>query len=302
MSELRALVAAELDQPVDPRAVAFAAELAGRYPGAARAVLFYGSCLWSRELDGLMLDFYLIVDSYDHAYGKGWLSVANRLLPPNVFYIEHAGMRAKYAVLNEADFRRLCSRRTFNVSVWARFAQPSALVWARDEAARDAAIDAVAGAAPALLAAARPDLPDQLSIAELWTGAFAKTYGAELRAEKATRGMTLFDTAPERYAKFTGPALAEAGLAANFQGGSVRFAQPPKGSGWWPLRRLQGKLLSVARLVKAAFTFDGGIDYLAWKIERHSGVAVPISDWQRRHPLLASVQLVPRLLRQKAIV
>lgn len=302
MSELRALVAAELDQPVDPRVTGFAAELAGRYSQSARAVLFYGSCLWSRELDGLMLDFYLIVDSYDRAYGKRWLSAANRLLPPNVFYIEHTGMRAKYAMLSEADFRRLCSRRTFNVSVWARFAQPSALVWARDDTARNAAIDAVSGAAPALLAAARPELPDRLSVADLWTGAFAKTYGAELRAEKATRGTTLFDTAPQRYAAFTGPALAGAGLAASVEAGLVRFTQPAKGDGHWPLRRLQGKLLSVARLAKAAFTFDGGIDYLAWKIERHSGVPVPITDWQRRHPLLASVRLVPRLLRQKAIV
>ncbi|HLL30841.1 MAG TPA: hypothetical protein VK403_07585, partial [Allosphingosinicella sp.] len=58
---LRTLVAAELAEPVDPRVGATAAALAALYPGAARAVLFYGSCLRQRELDGLMLDFYLIV-------------------------------------------------------------------------------------------------------------------------------------------------------------------------------------------------------------------------------------------------
>ena len=133
-----------------------AAALAGRYPGAARAVLFYGSCLRQRELDGLMLDFYLIVSDYRAAYGKKWLAPANRLIPPNVFPIEHEGLVAKYAVLSEPDFHRLNGRETLSVSVWARFAQPSRLAWAADERAREKVVEAVARAAPTLLAEARP--------------------------------------------------------------------------------------------------------------------------------------------------
>ena len=302
MSTLEALVAAEIAEPVDPRVSVFAQALAARFPASAEAVLFYGSCLWSGQLDGLMLDFYLIVDGYHRTYDQRWLRLANRLLPPNVFYIEHDGMRAKYAVLSRADFARLCSTRTFNVSVWARFAQPSALVWVRDDAARRAIAQAIAGAAPALLSAARPVMAQSLTIRDLWTGAFAATYGAELRAEKASRGASLFDTAPARYRAFTAPTLAALNLAADIDGDSISFSAPAQGTGNWRLRRAQGKVLSVARLVKAAFTFDGGIDYLAWKIERHSGVPVPITPWQRRHPLLASIALVPRLLWKKAIV
>ena len=37
--------------------------------------------------------------------------------------------------------------------------------------------------------------------------------------------------------------------------------------GWW-LRRIQGKLLSILRLLKAALTFSEGFDYLIWKITR----------------------------------
>src|SRR3546814_11679460 len=77
-----------------------------------------------------MLDFYLIVSSYDAAYGKGWLARANRLVPPNVFPFEHQGLVAKYAVLSEADFDRLNGPDSLSVSVWARFAQPSRLAWA----------------------------------------------------------------------------------------------------------------------------------------------------------------------------
>ena len=68
MSDLRELVAEELSLPVDPRAVAVAEAIAARHGAASRAVLFYGSCLREAQLDGLMLDFYLIVSDYRAAY------------------------------------------------------------------------------------------------------------------------------------------------------------------------------------------------------------------------------------------
>src|SRR6476659_7028721 len=154
MDDLKKLVAAELATPVDPRVSKLAAAIAAKHGAASRAVLFYGSCLRLKQLDGLMLDFYLIVSDYRAAYGKRWLALANRLIPPNVFYFEHDGLAAKYAVLSEADFNRLNGPETSSVSVWARFAQPSRLVWASGEAARDRAIAAVSRAAPTLLAAA----------------------------------------------------------------------------------------------------------------------------------------------------
>src|SRR4051794_8115106 len=154
MSELRDLVAEELSLPVDPRVSAMAQAIAARHGAASRAVLFYGSCLRQQQLEGLMLDFYLIVSDYRSAYAKRWLAVANRLVPPNVFYFEGGGLAAKYAVLSEGDFYRLNGPETSSVSVWARFAQPSRLVWTADERARARAIEAVSRAAPTLLAAA----------------------------------------------------------------------------------------------------------------------------------------------------
>ena len=94
MADLRSLVAEELSLPVDPRVTACAAAIAGKHARASRAVQFYGSCLRNEQLDGLMLDFYLIVSDYRAAYGKGWLAAANLLIPPNVFYFEHEGLVA----------------------------------------------------------------------------------------------------------------------------------------------------------------------------------------------------------------
>src|SRR3982751_3199430 len=132
MSTLRDMVAEELTWPVDPRVTALAEAIAAKHGAASRAVLFYGSCLRQKQLNGLMLDFYLIVSDYRAAYDKKWLAVANRLIPPNVFYFEHDGLVAKYAVLSEIDFTRECSPDARSVSVVARFAQPSRLAWASD--------------------------------------------------------------------------------------------------------------------------------------------------------------------------
>ena len=271
--------------PADQRARDVAAAIAAKHGSAGRAVLFYGSCLRDEQLDGRMLDFYLIVSEYRAAYEQRWLAIANALIPPNVFYFENNGLAAKYAVLSEADFRRLNGPETSNVSVWARFAQPSRLVWAADAAAADAVIDSVARAAPTLLAAADPRAGE--ASLDLWRRAFTLTYSAELRAERHARTGAVIDLDLERYDRFTGPALAAAR--------DLR----PRGS--WAWRRVQGKMLSIARLSKAAFTFAGGAEYIAWKVNRHAGTNIRLKPWQRRHPLLAGISLLPRLLRSGAV-
>jgi len=286
MDDLKELVAAELATPVDPRISKLAAAIAARHGGASRAVLFYGSCLRERRLEGLMLDFYLIVSDYRAAYDRRWLAVANRWVPPNVFHFQEGGLTAKYAVLSEADFHRLNGPETRSVSVWARFSQPSRLAWAVDERARRTAIAAIARAAPTLLAVAgRVDGEQPL---DWWRRAFALTYSAELRAERTGRAGSVVDADLERYQRFSRPAIA-----AIPQGGGVR--------GGWARRRLEGKALSVLRLAKASATFAGGVDYIAWKINRHAGTQIRIKPWQRRWPLLAAITLLPRLLKSGAV-
>ena len=277
------LVADELAMPVDARVSTIATALATKHGKASRAVLFYGSCLRDVPLDGAMLDFYLIVSDYRSAYGKRWQAAANRLVPPNVFPFASGGLTAKYAVLSEADFHRLNGPETLNVSVWARFAQPSRLVWARDDAARQRAVTAVARAVPTLLGAAGREEGED--ILDWWRRAFALTYSAELRAERKGRAHSVVDSDSERYRRF-------GEVAAPLIAGNV---------GRWRLRRLQGKTLSVLRLAKASATYAGGADYIAWKINRHAGTDIELKPWQRRHPLLGAISLLPRLLRSGAI-
>jgi hypothetical protein len=286
MPALRDLVAEELSTPVDPQVGAMAEAIASKYGPASKAVLFYGSCLRQSQLEGLMLDFYLIVSSYREAYGTSWLVSANKLIPPNVFYFEHDGLVAKYAILSEADFYRLNGPETRNVSVWARFAQPARLVWAADDDARTAAVQAISRAAPTLLAAAGQKGGE--NPLNWWRRAFELTYSAELRAERKGRSSSVVDADLERYEMFSGPVIAAI---------PSLMAAPSS----WFRRRAEGKMLSIVRLAKASFTFAGGADYIAWKINRHAGTDIQLKPWQRRWPLLAAISLLPRLLRSGAV-
>ena len=288
MPELRELVAAELKAPVDPSVRKIASAIARQHGSAARAVLFYGSCLREQQLDGLMLDFYLIVSDYQAAYPQRWLALANRLIPPNVFYFEQSGIAAKYAVLSEAHFAHECSPEAWTVSTAARFSQPSRLVWSANAAAAEQIIDIVSSAVPSLLGWTSSVAPTNAPAMDLWKLAFRLTFGAELRAERSQRSEQIVDTDPQRYECFADAAKPVDDLGA-------------KGPSWWRGKQRHGKFYSLVRLAKASLTFAGGADYIAWKINRHAGTKIRLKPWQRRHPLLAGISLLPRLLRSGAV-
>jgi hypothetical protein len=238
-----------------------------------------------------MLDFYLIVSDYRAAYAKRWLGVANRLIPPNVFYFEHAGLVAKYAVLSEADFAHECSPEAWTVSTAARFAQPSRLVWSADEPASKLIIDLVSNSAPTLLGWTLP-LVDRRDVLALWKRAFKQTFSSELRAERFDRSAAIVDADPERYERLGRAVLEKMPAAPPSRRNALR---------WWKRKQRHGKRYSVLRLAKASLTFAGGAEYIAWKINRHAGTEIQLKPWQRRHPLLAGISLLPRLLRSGAV-
>jgi hypothetical protein len=298
---IRAIIGEEMTRPVAAAVTAAAQAVRAPHQRAAVAVLFYGSCLRvpAADLGDNLLDFYVIVDDYRAAYDKRWLAVANRLLPPNAFYREAAQgetgqggtIRSKYVVISLADFERGCAPGTRNVSIWARFAQPARIVWARDAATTDRLLDACSNAVRTMFRNAWPLEASSRDPATIWTRAFRETYAAELRPEDAGRAQHIFEADRARYEQLT-PLLIEA-LRQPYQTRDAALAA-------WRGRRRLGKTLNLARIVKGTFTFDGGLDYALWKIERHSGITVPVTDWQRRHPLLAAPSLAWRLYRMGA--
>ena len=202
-----------------------------------------------------------------------------------MFPFEKDGLTAKYAVLSEDDLHRFNGRKPAACAVWARFAQPSRLCGHRT-LQHGIGRSTRSRAAPTLLAAAGR-IAEEPAL-NWWRRAFALTYSAELRAERQARAGSVVDSEPERYRRFSSPAMAAITPGARARGG-------------WARRRLEGKALSVLRLAKASATFAGGVDYSAWKINRHAGTQIQIKPWQRRWPLLAAISLLPRLLRSGAV-
>jgi hypothetical protein len=155
-------------------------------------------------------------------------------------------------------------------------------------------VAAVASAAVTLLGFTRPAMGPMQSRDDLavWRQAFAFTYGAELRAERGARAGSIVDADPERYRRLA----AATDIPETTDAQTLRAALKA-----WRKRQRSGKRLSIVRLFKASFTFAGGIDYLAWKINRHAGTEIRIAPWQRRWPLLGALTLLPRLLARGAV-
>jgi hypothetical protein len=293
-SELTALIAQELAQPVPAAVRTMANAVRARHAEAALGVLFYGSCLRKPEslLADSLLDFYLLVDDYRLAYRGALMAFANKVLPPNVFYLEaqHEGviLRCKYALISLAQFQSGMSTATDNVSLWARFSQQSRLVWARDAETIQPVAAACAEAVVTMLSNALPLAASNASAEAVWQRAFEETYRAEVRSEGSSRAIELVNADLERYRRTHA-------LARDVIGASATSADACAAA--WCRRRRTSKLLNFARLMKATFTFDGALDYVLWKVKRHSGVVLPVTDWQRRHPLLSAPVLAWRLYR-----
>ncbi len=305
---LAAIVAVELAQPLPTAVTEMAERLAAQGAGSAVAVLFYGSVLRTQALDG-MLDFYVLVDSLRDWY-RHWLpAAANHALPPSILYFEHEcegqTLRAKVAVLRVDQFQKRVRAGSLDTTMWARYCQPAAVAWARDAAARALAGAAVSRAVISAAGWAARLGPQTGRAEDYWQSLFRRTYGAELRVEKATRADTLIEFAEARYSALLPLAWVAAGIVFDTAGDTlspnVSAADRRRAMRGWGLRRALGKPLNFVRLMKSAYTFAGGVDYLIWKVERHSGVRIELSDWQRRHPILAAPGVLLKLRRQGAI-
>jgi hypothetical protein len=304
LESLRASIAAISAPPLNEPAQILVDALGETYPGAG--VLFYGSGASVARLEdpaSIIFDFYVIGESYEALYTSATLRTMNRIMPPNVFYFETPSrfgtLRAKVAVLTLDHFEKLVGGKTFHSYFWARFAQPcrvhaaSPQITARLETALATAISSFCRQAAGLVES--PFTPRAL-----WLAGLGASYKAELRAEDEERAGKLLDSYGDWAERVTAPALALAGLSNSVSNGEIALDNPPpRNAGAWRARGVQGAFLSVARLLKGTQTFKGGIDYIAWKIQRHSGIDVGITEWERKHPMLGAPGAALRYYRLK---
>lgn len=286
-------IAARLAVRVDPAVEDFARALADA--AGAVAVLFYGSNLRTGSLDGV-LDFYLLLPGKREA-----------AIWPEVSYHERANegetLRAKVATMRLATFAKAASGELTDTTIWARFVQPSALIWAADETARAQVIAAVASTATTAARLAAALGPESGTAEDYWRALFRATYAAEFRVEKGGRENDILSVNADHFAGLLPLALAAGGIDPGLQGGHLTpklgAAERAQILHWWQRRRRLGKPLNLLRLVKASTTFEGAARYAAWKIERHTGMPVKVTPFRERFPLLAAPQVLWDLSRHR---
>jgi hypothetical protein len=280
--DVRSLIADEIETAVPAPFLALADAVRRRHEPAGLGVLFYGSCLRSGEDRDHVADLYLIVGRYGAAHANPLLALANRVLPPNVFYIEapfeDRVVRAKYAIVALPHLERLVRPQTLQSYFWARLAQPMRVLWVRDQESRARIVDALTQAVRTTAEESRAlvDRPD-----ELFGRAFRESYRSELRSEGGERADALYRFDRERYDRLA-VALLGPDFAKAAGDGRAHRHDRRRTAARWRRRRLVGKGLSVLR------------------IERHSGVRHDLTPWQRRHPILASSVLFWQLYRKGA--
>ncbi|MBB5348693.1 hypothetical protein JWG42_07700 [Desulfoprunum benzoelyticum] len=312
-TELVRAIQRHAPRDIPPAVNLLAEEIFSRYGTAVQGILFYGSCLHAgKDPDGLF-DLYVLVDGYLSANRNLLQALLNKMLPPNVFYLESLlegkRIRAKYALLSLDDLHKGTSTRWFHSYLWGRFCQPAAIVYARDDKVATRIHTAFAQAVMTFIARVLPLLPQQWTIRDLWLAGLGMTYRAEFRPERPDRQARLYEAAAEYFEEVARAALESISFrltCTNRQGVTLYSADVDNSARFlariaWTIRILQGKILSVLRLVKGALTFEGGVEYIAWKIERHSGVKIEVSPFLQRHPILALCVLSFRLFRRGGV-
>ncbi|MFU8876960.1 MAG: hypothetical protein ACNA7E_02370 [Wenzhouxiangellaceae bacterium] len=301
------LMARDLSGPRPAGLAPLVDSLRERYGDSLRALVLYGSTRRSDDPRDGLVDLLAIVTGYRAAHGIGLAAVFNRLLPPNVYYLE-AGtgenrLRCKYIIISEAGFRRRM-RSGLDAYFWARFTQPCRLLWSADADSARSVAQARAMAAECFATNAAGLADGELTASQFWELAVRASYNCELRPEPPGAARTLIERDPEFWATLSAEILPRLPGVQAATGGYL-FA-PATGAGRrarlrWRLRRYWSRTLNILRLFKAAGTFANGVDYLGWKLERHSGIRIEITERMRKYPRLAAWGLLFKLIRSGAL-
>lgn len=290
---LESRVAAALARQVEPEVAAFASRLVD---DRALGVLFYGSNLRTGSLDGV-LDFYVLTQG----------PVQSGIWPRVSYHEWTTGgvtLRAKVATMTLATFAAAAAGGLLDTTIWARFVQPSTVAWSRDEAATHAIAAAVAQAARTAGRLAIALGPPSGTPNTYWRALFRATYAAEFRVEQAGREESILSANRAHFDGLLPLALEAEGIAFVRDGGGeiiphMRQDRRLALRRWWARRQRLGKSYNLMRLVRASTTFEGAARYGAWKIERHTGVHVPLTPWREKHPVLAAPGVLWQVWRAK---
>lgn len=315
-----ALRARVLAEPGDAAARAAARAVADLGGEGVAGVIFFGSRKSEAGFDRHSAwDFFLVTRSYRPLYSRlrasGRLAQSARLvaalnavLPPNQLRLELAladgGVTAKCAVIGLGALERATSRRRQDHFCAGRLFQPVEIVYAADPESRERMLAAVESAHRETWSWIRPWLGARFDADDYYRTLLRVSLSGEIRPESSRRAAALWEAQREHRRAVYPLLLAElcdAGELVPAAAGGWSVARPPGGA---EIARLRlyfavSKLRATVRWLKYMVTFDGWLDYIVHKVERHTGREVKLTPSQRRYPLLLLWPAVFRHLREK---
>jgi hypothetical protein len=290
--------------------------------GTLDGLVFFGSRrtgavranLWSAY------DVFLIVHRYRPFYeamrraglsgkGAGFLAVLSRCLPPTQYSIrfpDSSSVHLKTSVIRTDTFHRETSPRRRDHFCIGRLFQPSRILYSRDRATRDALVDDLVSAHAETWRWSRPWLPPRFDADGYGRNALRVSMSWEVRPEPPGRADALWEAQKSEQTPVFEALLSD--LAGR---GEITAAADAEGL--WspadPARRgetLRLKLYfrrsilrSTTRWLKHVLSFEGWLDYILRKVQRHGGEPIELSERERRWPLIFLWPRVVRYLRAR---
>lgn len=303
--------------PRDPSqpALAAAGQLAALGGTSVRAIVFFGSRktqaspdLWSAY------DFFVLTHGYAAFYRSlqeagrlkarpGLAAALNRVLPPNQISLRggerEASWHAKCAVISLEGFVRETSQHRHDHFCLGRLCQPVEVLHIADESVRCPLLNALVSAHLLTYSWVRPWLPERFDAPTYCRTMLRVSLGQEVRPEPGDRAEALFlaqqdDLVPVyrlllEQLTGRGELVAEGGGAFALARSATRTERARSRVYFgWSLAR------ATARWAKYIVTFDGWLEYIVRKAQRHTGQEIVLTPRERRFPLLF---LWPRLIR-----
>ncbi len=281
------------------------------------AVIFFGSrLLGTSPGEESAADLVVVVENYLRFYESigsrlpaarhsGIMAALNRVLPPNIIYLnDPGGMRAgaKCFVVTEYDVGLALSADAKDHFFRGRLAQRVHIVHARSdrdrlalerriEAARRLTVDWV----PLYLQ------EGPFGVLDFCRRMMEVSYAGEIRPEARSRVHEVVQSQVSFFRLVYGRVLQEAARDGILVAEGERFRLAKKPS--WRERRKwaaffrRSKTRATLRWFKYMLTFDDWLDYIVRKVERRSGVRIELSKTERRFPVIFLWPKAMRVIR-----
>ncbi len=281
------------------------------------SVVFFGSRLLGTSPDERSAaDLVVVVENYLRFYEtigsrlpaarhSGIMAALNRVLPPNIIYLnDPGGMRAgaKCFVVTEYDLGLALSPDAKDHFFRGRLAQRVHIVHARSERDRlalERRIDAARRLTVDWVPIYIQDVP--FGVLDFCRRMMEISYAGEIRPEARSRVLEVFQAQVSFFRLVYGRVLQDAAREGRLIVEGDRY-RPAKKSSWrerqrWAAFFRRSKARATMRWFKYMLTFDDWLDYIVRKVERRSGVRIELSKSERRFPVIFLWPKAMRVIR-----